>query len=210
MYTNTKTYKITPKQDKFAYYLAKGFSQRQAYYRAYPKSKNWKPASVDSNASRMLRLDKISDAYEKYSKEFRASEEKNIEARTLVLDEDIFEAVVKLSNDYGDIKEYVQEAILKSLPDNYEDMEEWLKANKRRNIKEGVRYEVLSRANFRCEACGDSPKVNNDCVLHVDHIVPRSMGGLDNITNYQCLCERCNVSKSNRYAINNHLEYTNI
>lgn len=39
MNNNTNGYTITPKQDKFAYYLAKGLSQRQAYYKAYPKSK---------------------------------------------------------------------------------------------------------------------------------------------------------------------------
>lgn len=207
---STREYKITPKQDKYAYYLAKGFSQRQAYHKAYPNSKNWTAGTVDPKASRALKNEKVAKAFKKYVDEFRVSEENNVAERTLILDEDVFEAVVKLSADYDDIKEYVQEAILKSLPDNYENMDEWLKANKRRNVKKGVRYEVLSRADFRCEACGDSPKVNNECVLHVDHIVPRTMGGLDNITNYQCLCERCNISKSNRYAINNHLEYTNI
>lgn len=207
---STKEYKITPKQDKYAYYLAKGFSQRQAYYKAYPISKNWKDSTVDSNASRTFKNEKVAKAFKKYSDEFRVFAENNVEERTLILDEDVFEAVVNLSADYSDIKEYVQEAILKSLPSNYEDMDEWLKRNKRRNIKKDVRYEVLSRANFRCEACGDSPKVNNECVLHVDHIVPHTMGGLDIIANYQCLCERCNISKSNRYAINNHLEYTNI
>jgi len=207
---STKEYKITPKQDKYAYYLAKGFSQRQAYYKAYPNSKSWTERTVDNKASKALKNEKVTKAFKKYSDEFRVSEENNVAERTLILDEDVFEAVVNLSADYSDIKEYVQEAILKSLPSNYEDMDEWLKDNKRRNIKKSVRYEVLSRANFRCEACGDSPKVNNECVLHVDHIVPRTMGGLENITNYQCLCERCNISKSNRYAINNHLEYTNI
>ena len=174
---STKEYKITPKQDKYAYYLAKGFSQRQAYYKAYPNSKNWTERTVDNKASEALRNEKVAKAFKKYSDEFRVSEENNVAERTLILDEDVFEAVVNLSADYSDIKEYVQEAILKSLPSNYEDMDEWLKRNKRRNIKTGVRYEVLSRANFRCEACGDSPKVNNECVLHVDHIAPLTMGG---------------------------------
>jgi len=207
---STKEIKITPKQDKFAYYLAKGFSQRQAYYKAYPKSEKWKARTVDSRASEALKNERVAQAVKRYSEEFRLEEQGNIQGRTLILDEGTFDALVSLSADYNDIKEHVQEAILQSLSGNYEDMDRWLEVNKRRGITSGVRYEVLSRANFRCEACGDSPKVNNDCVLHVDHILPRTMGGLDHITNYQCLCERCNISKGNRYAINNHLEYTNI
>ena len=115
---STKEYKITPKQDKYAYYLAKGFSQRQAYYKAYPISENWTDSTVDSNASRAFKNEKVAKAFKRYSDEFRVSAENNVAERTLILDEDVFEAVVNLSADYSDIKEYVQEAILKSLPSN--------------------------------------------------------------------------------------------
>jgi diadenosine tetraphosphate (Ap4A) HIT family hydrolase len=58
-----------------------------------------------------------------------------------------------------------------------------------------IRYEVLKRAKSRCELCGISYEVK---ALEVDHIVPRSRGGTDDITNFQALCYSCNAAKGNR------------
>lgn len=58
-----------------------------------------------------------------------------------------------------------------------------------------IRYEVLKRAKFRCELCGISA---NEKALEVDHIVPRSRGGRDDITNFQALCYSCNAMKRDR------------
>ncbi len=58
-----------------------------------------------------------------------------------------------------------------------------------------VRYEVLKAAKFRCELCGVSA---DECALEVDHIVPRSKGGSDEMTNLQALCYVCNAMKGNR------------
>jgi 5-methylcytosine-specific restriction endonuclease McrA len=33
---------------------------------------------------------------------------------------------------------------------------------------------------------------------HVDHIVPRKLGGDDSLTNLQLLCEQCNLRKGGR------------
>jgi diadenosine tetraphosphate (Ap4A) HIT family hydrolase len=57
-----------------------------------------------------------------------------------------------------------------------------------------VRYQVLSRAKFRCELCGISADEKN---IEVDHIFPKSLGGKDDITNYQALCYSCNSAKRN-------------
>jgi len=57
-----------------------------------------------------------------------------------------------------------------------------------------VRYQVLKRAKFRCELCGISAE---EKALEVDHIVPRSMGGKDDISNFQALCYSCNATKRN-------------
>jgi 5-methylcytosine-specific restriction endonuclease McrA len=37
-----------------------------------------------------------------------------------------------------------------------------------------------------------------EVLMTKDHIIPRSKGGKNNISNYQTMCERCNVAKGNR------------
>jgi ATP adenylyltransferase len=61
-------------------------------------------------------------------------------------------------------------------------------------VPETVRYEVLKRDRV-CVLCGGGPP---DFRLEVDHIKPRSKGGLNSMENLQILCERCNRAKSNR------------
>jgi len=58
-----------------------------------------------------------------------------------------------------------------------------------------IRYEVLKRANYRCELCGVSAHIK---ALEVDHIIPRSVGGSDDISNLQALCYSCNAMKRDR------------
>lgn len=48
-----------PRYEKFAQCLANGLSQRKAYRAAYPKSKKWKDATVDSKASSLAKNDKV-------------------------------------------------------------------------------------------------------------------------------------------------------
>ena len=62
-------------------------------------------------------------------------------------------------------------------------------------VPNSVRYQVLKSANGKCMLCGASAA---EAVLHVDHIVPRSEGGTNDIENLQCLCEQCNLGKSNK------------
>ena len=63
-----------------------------------------------------------------------------------------------------------------------------------RPISGSIRYEVLSRAKFRCELCGIPADEKN---LEVDHIFPKSLGGKDDLSNYQALCYSCNANKRN-------------
>jgi len=62
----------------------------------------------------------------------------------------------------------------------------------RRPVPGSTRYEVLKRANGRCELCGISKDLK---ALEVDHIVPKNKGGEDSINNYQALCYSCNSNK---------------
>ena len=53
----------------------------------------------------------------------------------------------------------------------------------------------LKRAHNRCELCGVPGAEKH---LQVDHIVPRSRGGVDELSNFQALCYTCNANKGNR------------
>jgi len=67
--------------------------------------------------------------------------------------------------------------------------------HRRRNRKAvpgSIRYQVLKRADGRCELCGISKE---EKALEVDHIVPKNSGGEDTIDNYQALCFSCNANK---------------
>ncbi|WP_416915390.1 MAG: HIT domain-containing protein [Roseicyclus sp.] len=64
-------------------------------------------------------------------------------------------------------------------------------------VSGSARYEVLKRAKHRCELCGAH---ETQAALHVDHIVPRSKGGSDDLSNFQALCVSCNTSKRDRDA----------
>jgi diadenosine tetraphosphate (Ap4A) HIT family hydrolase len=58
-----------------------------------------------------------------------------------------------------------------------------------------LRYDIITRAGGRCEACGISSK---DKALEVDHIVPVNQGGSNDLSNLQALCYTCNAQKRDR------------
>ena len=62
------------------------------------------------------------------------------------------------------------------------------------NVPRGLRHEVFKRDNYRCVECGASK--DDGAVLHVDHKVPVSKGGTDELSNLQTLCSDCNLNKS--------------
>lgn len=62
-------------------------------------------------------------------------------------------------------------------------------------VPTSLRYEVLKRAHGKCQLCHTSERP-----LHVDHIIPRSKGGSNELGNLQALCDECNQGKSNKDA----------
>lgn len=70
----------------------------------------------------------------------------------------------------------------------------------RRETSLSLRFEVLYRDNFKCVLCGNSPATDPSCKLHVDHILPFSLGGLTVAENLRSLCEKCNLGRSNRFV----------
>ena len=69
-----------------------------------------------------------------------------------------------------------------------------------RVIPLGIRYKVLERDNGKCKLCGKSPE-QDDVILHLDHILPYSLGGLTEMKNLQTLCSHCNIGKINKSSV---------
>jgi len=69
------------------------------------------------------------------------------------------------------------------------------KGKKRNHISKSIRHEVFKRDRYKCVECGASKEKTT---LHIDHILPISQGGTDELDNLQTLCEECNFAKSSR------------
>jgi len=67
----------------------------------------------------------------------------------------------------------------------------------RKEVRKSVRYDVIRRAGFRCQACGASAS-EPGVKLHVDHIHPVKHGGTNDSDNLQALCQSCNLGKGAR------------
>jgi hypothetical protein len=112
-------------------------------------------------------------------------------------EKDIFEKLTSMVK-YKDIPEYIENEPKIEL--TKEEGKSLLSKNiDDNNIKAGIRWQVFERDDFRCVACGVSAA--DGAILHVDHIMPRSKGGKDLMENYQTLCHRCNIGKSNKSQI---------
>jgi hypothetical protein len=62
----------------------------------------------------------------------------------------------------------------------------------RKQVTPKLRYTVLERDNHTCQSCG--AKAPNT-PLHIDHIIPVSAGGGNELDNLQTLCLLCNIGK---------------
>ncbi|MEQ8466258.1 MAG: HNH endonuclease signature motif containing protein [Coleofasciculus sp. E1-EBD-02] len=66
-------------------------------------------------------------------------------------------------------------------------------------IREETRQIVRERANYQCEYC-HSPERLSANRFTVDHIIPKSLGGTDDINNLALACRRCNERRYNFVA----------
>lgn len=64
----------------------------------------------------------------------------------------------------------------------------------RRSYSQEERKIIYRKANGCCELCGQKLQYEN---MTLDHIVPLSMGGADDLDNLQASCLACNQFKSN-------------
>lgn len=68
-------------------------------------------------------------------------------------------------------------------------------ATKRTAISKKTRFEVFKRDGFKCQYCGAHPP---SVLLHVDHINPVFLGGVNNEENLITSCSPCNLGKGAR------------
>lgn len=68
-------------------------------------------------------------------------------------------------------------------------------ATKRTAISKKTRFEVFKRDGFKCQYCGAHPP---SVLLHVDHINPVFLGGVNNPENLITSCAPCNLGKGAR------------
>jgi len=66
----------------------------------------------------------------------------------------------------------------------------------RRRISKEVRYLVLERDKFSCQACGR--KAGDNVKLTIDHHIPTSKGGTNGLENLVTLCYDCNQGKGDK------------
>jgi hypothetical protein len=110
--------------------------------------------------------------------------------------------VRELKNEYGmNIQTHNDRADLK--PGQYILVDLSVKPKNVRGISKEVRAQVLDRDGGTCQLCGvaaGEPHPNNDgrpARMHIGHIVDKSHGGSDELSNLQCLCSVCNEGIQN-------------
>jgi 5-methylcytosine-specific restriction endonuclease McrA len=88
------------------------------------------------------------------------------------------------------------EYLLESLPPEKKDVAF------ARNISAKLRAEILDRNGFTCQMCGLTPGdidpyTGRKVRLHIGHIVDKSLGGRDELSNLRTLCSTCNQGAKN-------------
>jgi len=62
-------------------------------------------------------------------------------------------------------------------------------------LSKKIRFEVFKKDDFNCRYCGRCPP---NVILEVDHIIPKSKGGKDDIINLITSCFDCNRGKGSK------------
>lgn len=88
-------------------------------------------------------------------------------------------------NKYKIKKEITEQLIKEEMAEKIEDTKAKLKYN-----AQTFREFIVERENKKCHYCGKKGKT-------VDHVIPKSKGGLTTPKNCVCACERCNTKKGN-------------
>ncbi len=92
------------------------------------------------------------------------------------------------------------------LPEEYFDENHHIKRTK--YLPEWLKRAVFYRDRGRCQHCGKDLSgqlvIGGDCKLQFDHIIPLERGGSNDATNFQILCDECNLKKSGKLLYPNY------
>ena len=101
---------------------------------------------------------------------------------------------------YKQISNKTKEIKIVDLPENIKYLFKQDGILKRVNIPVWSRKAVFFRDRGLCSNCQKdiSGLVNIQNAKHFDHIIPLALGGLNDISNLQLLCETCNLNKSGK------------
>ena len=80
-------------------------------------------------------------------------------------------------------------------------------------ISKNVRATLYKRCKGKCPECGRNMSLTNpravNSYMTVDHIVPKSMGGTNNIGSLRPLCRECNIRRgSNVEGVSSYINDT--
>ena len=119
-------------------------------------------------------------------------------------------------------KVLIENLPLSIIQDTYNSQSQKIKIAQYNVKTKSDRYLNFIKNGFKCAKCGIEGKYVNletnsrlgnhlnvygidkegkEVLLTKDHIYPKSKGGLDNIKNYQVLCEKCNENKADESPI---------
>ena len=186
---------LTMKQERFAVEFVQCGNASEAYRRAYDatnsKANSIHVAACKVQSNKMIQA-RIAELRE-------AIQEKMHATKLIPVSDRVGNALADLFPDSEEREQFCSDVISSAMA----KIAGGLRAmQSRRSIGSGIRYHVLHRAGFKCQACGAKPSDSNDVELAIDHIVPLSLGGSNDASNLQVLCAPCNGSKSNKFSFN--------
>ena len=189
--------KLTAKQEAFCLSYIETGNASEAYRTAYD-AENCKPETIHNKACILLKNHKVVAKVEEI-KEVKAKAYRDL--CTIDIERDVMDKVLALFDTPQDASRWATDIV------KYKALELGVDTLKRsRHIESNSRYSVMHEAGFKCQCCGAKSAKDNEVTLHIDHIIPFSIGGSNHPSNLQCLCSECNFSKKDRYAFNHKLE----
>ena len=63
---------------------------------------------------------------------------------------------------------------------------------RRKPLTKSLKQQIFARDNYACRYCG---RILPEDILQIDHIVPRALGGSDELDNLATACPNCNYRK---------------